>query len=54
MTEGPLNDKTCEACGDRYGSEEEPRHPQLCPHCASMIDRSTEEQLEREHFDWFE
>jgi hypothetical protein len=52
--EQPRNDKTCSACGDKYGSQEEPRHPSLCPYCASKIDRDTEAQLEREHFDWFE
>ena len=51
---GPLNDKTCEACGNKYGSEEPPKHPHLCPYCATVIDRVTEEQLEQEHFDWFE
>jgi hypothetical protein len=56
MTDEPRNDKTCEACGDLYGSQEEPKHPHLCPYCAAKIDRETEAQLEREHFgfNWFE
>jgi hypothetical protein len=53
---GPLNDKQCAACGDKYGSQEEPKHPHLCPYCAATIDRATEAQLEDEHFgfNWFE
>jgi len=51
---GPLNDKTCEACGDRYGSEEEPKHPDLCPHCAATLAYATELMKEQEPADWFE
>jgi len=54
MSEQPLNDKQCEQCGSKYGSEEPPKHPSLCPYCASKIDHATEERLEEDHFDWFE
>ena len=50
---GPHNDKTCEACGDKYGSQEPQQHPHLCPYCASVIDAQTEQKLE-EHFGWFD
>jgi hypothetical protein len=50
---GPRNDKTCEACGSKYGSQEEPKHPSLCPYCAATMDRFTERKLERDHYDWF-
>jgi hypothetical protein len=43
---GPLNDKQCEACGLRYGSEEEPRHPSLCPYCARTVDRDVKARKE--------
>jgi uncharacterized protein YlaI len=51
---GPLNDRTCTACRLRYGSQEEPKHPHLCPYCASVIDAQTEQKLEEEHFGWFD
>lgn len=51
---GPRNDKVCESCGDRYGSEEPPRHPHLCPYCASVIDRQTKARKEEEDLGWFE
>jgi hypothetical protein len=50
MSEQPRNDKTCQACGDKYGSEEPPKHPSLCPYCAATIDRDTKA---REEEDWF-
>jgi PHP family Zn ribbon phosphoesterase len=53
MTQEPRNDKTCSACGDKYGSQEPPKHPSLCPYCANTVDRTTDERLERDHFDWF-
>jgi predicted RNA-binding Zn-ribbon protein involved in translation (DUF1610 family) len=52
MSEEPRNDKTCEACGDTYGSLEEPMHAHLCPYCASVIDRQTKERKE-DPFNWF-
>jgi hypothetical protein len=51
---GPLNDKTCEACGDKYGSEEPPKHPHLCPYCASVIDRDTKATKEDKDVGWFD
>jgi hypothetical protein len=51
---GPLNDRTCEACGNKYGSEEPPRHPSLCPYCATVTDRNTKARKEEEPFNWFE
>ena len=54
MSEGPLNDRTCEVCGDRYSSDEPPQHPSLCPYHATVIDAQTDEQLEEEHWGgWF-
>jgi hypothetical protein len=51
---GPLNDKTCKACGLKYGSEEPPQHPLLCPYCATVIDRDTKARKEEEDLGWFE
>jgi hypothetical protein len=51
-----LEDKPrrCEACKRVLTREELKEHPHLCRDCAATIDRDTEKQLEREHFDWFE
>jgi hypothetical protein len=46
-----VNELTCEACGDKYGKDEPPQHPHLCPYCAAVIDRQTKERKEN---DWFE
>jgi hypothetical protein len=51
---GPLNDKMCEACGSKYGSEEPPKHPHLCPYCATVADPNTKAREEEEPFNWFE
>jgi hypothetical protein len=50
---GPLNDRTCSVCGDRYGSQEPPGHPMLCPYHASVIDRQTKARKEEEDLGWF-
>jgi hypothetical protein len=51
-----LEDKPrrCECCGKVLTREEVREHISLCTNCAAVIDRETEAQLEREHFDWFE
>jgi hypothetical protein len=49
-----VNELTCAVCGDRYGKDEPPFHPTLCPYHAVRIDRETEEKLEDEHWEgWF-
>jgi hypothetical protein len=50
----PLNDRTCSVCGDRYGSQEPPGHPLLCPYHAVVIDRQTKAAKEEEDLGWFE
>lgn len=44
----------CEVCEAILTREEVKRNISLCTNCAAVIDRQTEEQLEWEHFDWFE
>jgi acetyl-CoA carboxylase beta subunit len=44
----------CEVCERVLSREEVKRNISLCNDCAARIDRDTDEQLEREHFDWFE
>jgi hypothetical protein len=39
--------RACEACGAPLDSD----HLHLCGHCAAIIDRATDELLERELFD---
>jgi hypothetical protein len=41
-----MSPRACEACGRLPNSD----HLHLRGHCAAIIDRDTEELLEREHF----
>ena len=45
---GLRNDRTCRECGDKYGSEEPPEHPELCPWCAYTAEQ------EGDQFGWFD